>query len=259
MDCMCSTRSSELRGKKNNIDGVIKQEKNSNKPQATVLLLGAGAAGKSTVMTQMQLLHTRKGKPTLTDTERRQFQKLIEESIVHNMRRICGAMTRLAIPYGSPEGLEQTKLLVDVTQQGLASKLPTLYRWSIVPHTPFGNGYVTMSEECPFDLHFDTPRCQSRCDKDVDKCGREESLKRRLLDEVFLLPREMLAKSRYVLDNSQRRYFRTSSFKTNSLVLSLLWIDTTNKPLPINHKVKDAINLPNNFHNKTLRWTYEKA
>ncbi|TPX47996.1 hypothetical protein SeMB42_g03151 [Synchytrium endobioticum] len=51
--------------------------------------------------------------------------------------------------------------------------------------------------------------------------------KDRLLDEVFLLPPEMPAKSRYVLDNNQRRYISTPSFKTNGLVSSLLWIDTT--------------------------------
>ncbi|TPX44755.1 hypothetical protein SeMB42_g04216 [Synchytrium endobioticum] len=122
MGCKCSTQEKELRGKKNTIDGVIKEEKASNKPQATVLLLGAGAAGKTTVMKQMQMLHTRNGKPTFTDTERGQFQKVIGDNIVANMRRVCAAMVKLDIPYGSPEGLEQAKLLEDVTQQGLTSK-----------------------------------------------------------------------------------------------------------------------------------------
>ncbi|TPX39060.1 hypothetical protein SeMB42_g06486, partial [Synchytrium endobioticum] len=121
MGCKCSTQEKELRGKKNTIDGVIKEEKASNKPQATVILLGAGAAGKSTVMKQMQMLHTRNGKPTFTDTERGQFQKVIGDNIVANMRRVCAAMVKLDIPYGSPEGLEQAKLLVDVTE-GLTSK-----------------------------------------------------------------------------------------------------------------------------------------
>ncbi|TPX52761.1 hypothetical protein SeMB42_g01187 [Synchytrium endobioticum] len=83
--------------------------------------------------------------------------------------------------------------------------------------------------------------------------------KGRLLDEVFLLPSEMLAKSRYVLDDSPRRYVRTPSFKTHGLVLSLLWIDTTSKPPPPDRKVEDAINLPNIFHNKTLRSTHKDA
>ncbi|TPX49676.1 hypothetical protein SeLEV6574_g01322 [Synchytrium endobioticum] len=87
----------------------------------------------------------------------------------------------------------------------------------------------------------------------------KNSTKGRLLDEVFLLPPEMLAKSRYVLDDSPRRYVRTPSFKTNGLVLSLLWIDTTSKPPPPDRKVEDAINLPNIFHNKTLRSTHKDA
>ncbi|TPX51508.1 hypothetical protein SeLEV6574_g00242 [Synchytrium endobioticum] len=67
------------------------------------------------------------------------------------------------------------------------------------------------------------------------------------------------AKSRYVLDDSPRRYVRTPSFKTNGLVLSLLWIDTTSKPPPPDRKVEDVINLPNIFHNKTLRSTHRDA
>ncbi|TPX46537.1 hypothetical protein SeLEV6574_g03182 [Synchytrium endobioticum] len=38
--------------------------------------------------------------------------------------------------------------------------LPGPYCWSIVPHTSFGDGYVTMSEECLFDLLFDIPSFQ---------------------------------------------------------------------------------------------------
>ncbi|TPX37365.1 hypothetical protein SeLEV6574_g07905 [Synchytrium endobioticum] len=83
--------------------------------------------------------------------------------------------------------------------------------------------------------------------------------KGRLLEEVFLLPPEMLAKNRYVLDDSPRRYVRTPSFKTNGLVLSLLWIDTTSKPSPPDRKVEDAINLPNIFSNKTLQSTHRDA
>ncbi|TPX41677.1 hypothetical protein SeMB42_g05472 [Synchytrium endobioticum] len=83
--------------------------------------------------------------------------------------------------------------------------------------------------------------------------------KGRLLEEVCLLPPEMLVKSRYVLDNSPRRYVGTPSFNTNGLVLSLLWIDTTSKPSLPDRKVEDAINLPSIFHNKTLRSTHGKA
>ncbi|TPX42176.1 hypothetical protein SeLEV6574_g05718 [Synchytrium endobioticum] len=148
--------------------------------------------------------------------------------------------------------------------------LPGPYRWSIVPHTSFGDGYVTMSEECLFDLLFDIPSFQKTV-REVAGVGLKATKmatraacmknpsKGRLLDEVFLLPPEMLAKSRYVLDDSPRRYVRTPSFKANGLVLSLLWIGTTSKPPPPDRKVEDAINLPNIFHNKTLRSTHQDA
>ncbi|TPX43683.1 hypothetical protein SeMB42_g04642 [Synchytrium endobioticum] len=148
--------------------------------------------------------------------------------------------------------------------------LPGPYRWSIVPHTSFGDGYVTMSEECLFDLLFDIPSFQKTV-REVAGVGpkalkiatrvafMKNPSKGRLLDEVFLLPPEMLAKSRYVLDDSPRRYVRTPNFKTNGLVLSLLWIDTTSKPPPPHRKVEDTINLSNIFHNKTLRSTHKDA
>ncbi|TPX37814.1 hypothetical protein SeMB42_g06868 [Synchytrium endobioticum] len=98
--------------------------------------------------------------------------------------------------------------------------LPGPYRWSIVPHTSFGDGYVTMSEECLFDLLFDIPSFQKTVREvagvglDVRKMVARAAFmknpsKGRLLEEVFLLPPEMLAKSKYVLDDSPRRYVRT--------------------------------------------------
>ncbi|TPX46936.1 hypothetical protein SeLEV6574_g02954 [Synchytrium endobioticum] len=101
--------------------------------------------------------------------------------------------------------------------------LPGFYRWSIVPHTSFGDGYVTMSEECLFDLLFDipvsaTPGLFKRL-REVAGVGPKATkmatraafmknpLKGRLLVEMFLLLPEMLAKSRYVLDDSPRRYW----------------------------------------------------
>ncbi|TPX44783.1 hypothetical protein SeLEV6574_g04302 [Synchytrium endobioticum] len=123
-----------------------------------------------------------------------------------------------------------------------------------------------MSEECLFDLLFDIPSFQktvrevARVDAKATRAAfMKNPSKGRLLDEVFLLPPEMLAKSRCVLDDSPRRYVRTPSFKTNGLVLCLLWIDTSSKPSPPDRKVEDAINLPNIFSNKSLQSTHKDA
>ncbi|TPX48448.1 hypothetical protein SeLEV6574_g02016 [Synchytrium endobioticum] len=75
--------------------------------------------------------------------------------------------------------------------------------------------------------------------------------KGRLLEEVFLLPPEMLAKGKYC--------YISTIFNTNGLVLSLLWIDTTSKPRLPDRKVEDAINLPNNFSNKSLQSSHQDA
>ncbi|TPX49926.1 hypothetical protein SeMB42_g01466 [Synchytrium endobioticum] len=124
--------------------------------------------------------------------------------------------------------------------------IPGPYRWSIVPHKSFGDGYVFPKGVGP-----------KATNKAIRAAFMKNPSKGRLLDEVFLLPLKMLAKSRYVLDDSPRRYVRTSSFLTNGLVFSMLWIYTTCKPPPLDRKVEDAINLPNK--NKTLRLSHKKA
>ncbi|TPX42884.1 hypothetical protein SeLEV6574_g05361 [Synchytrium endobioticum] len=127
--------------------------------------------------------------------------------------------------------------------------LPAPYRWSLVPHTSFGGGSFqnTVREVADVDA------------KATRAAFMKNSTKGRLLDEVFLLPPEMLAKSRYVLHDSPRRYVRTPSFKASGLVLSLLWIDTTSKPSPPDRKMEDAISLPNIFSNKSLQSTHKDA
>ncbi|TPX53642.1 hypothetical protein SeMB42_g00637 [Synchytrium endobioticum] len=94
---------------------------------------------------------------------------------------------------------------------------PAAYRLSIIPHTSFGDGHVTMSEKCLFYLLFGITSFQKivrevagvgpKATKKATRVAfRKNPSKGRLLDAVLLLPPEMLAKSRYVLDNSQRRY-----------------------------------------------------
>ncbi|TPX52393.1 hypothetical protein SeMB42_g01463 [Synchytrium endobioticum] len=51
------------------------------------------------------------------------------------------------------------------------------------------------------------------------------------------------------LDNSQGLYVRTSSFETNGLVLSMLWIDTTSKPPLRDRAVAYDPNHPNQRRN----------
>ncbi|TPX48901.1 hypothetical protein SeLEV6574_g01785 [Synchytrium endobioticum] len=87
--------------------------------------------------------------------------------------------------------------------------LPGPYRCSRVPHTSFGDGYVTMSEECLFDLLFDISSFQKTVREVAGvglKAGKvatrvdlmKNPSKWRLLEKVFLLPPKMLAKSRFV-------------------------------------------------------------
>ncbi|TPX40824.1 hypothetical protein SeMB42_g05856 [Synchytrium endobioticum] len=113
MGCAASTQSVEAHQRSVAIDKLIEQAASSRKQQVNILLLGAGEAGKSTVLKQMQLLHKRNGQPTFGRTERIQTRRLIYSNIIANMLKICNAMNKLDIPYGNPENARQKLILSD--------------------------------------------------------------------------------------------------------------------------------------------------
>ncbi|TPX30928.1 hypothetical protein SmJEL517_g05619 [Synchytrium microbalum] len=92
--------------------------KEQKKREAKVLLLGAGEAGKTTVLKQMRLLHTRNGEPTFGDTERKQLKRVIADNMIANMLNICDAMEKLSIEYGSEECKPHRTTLAESVQKG---------------------------------------------------------------------------------------------------------------------------------------------
>ncbi|KAF0971641.1 hypothetical protein FDP41_009864 [Naegleria fowleri] len=74
----------------NNAGNASKKDPN----RVSVLLLGAGESGKSTIFKQMKIIH----KEPFTDEERATFREIIYGNIVRNMRALIEACENLEIP-----------------------------------------------------------------------------------------------------------------------------------------------------------------
>nr|CAH0099041.1 unnamed protein product [Daphnia galeata] len=77
------------------IDKQIEREKQNNRRQVKLLLLGAGESGKSTFLKQMRIIHGVK-----FETEAiHEFQSIVYQNIVRGMRVLVDAREKLQIPW----------------------------------------------------------------------------------------------------------------------------------------------------------------
>ena len=76
-----------------------KRNKKVQKRTISVLLLGAGESGKSTIFKQMKIIHHN----GYTLEEKKGFKSIIIGNIVRNIKSIISASLTLGIPIVSPE------------------------------------------------------------------------------------------------------------------------------------------------------------
>lgn len=77
------------------IDKAIEREKQNNRRQVKLLLLGAGESGKSTFLKQMRIIHGVK-----FETEAiHEFQTIVYQNIIRGMRVLVDARDKLNIPW----------------------------------------------------------------------------------------------------------------------------------------------------------------
>jgi len=95
--CFGSGESAESRNAE--INKQIKQDEKQSSKEVKMLLLGAGESGKSTVLKQMRLIHT-KG---FTDAERLQWKVIILSNIINAFQCISIYMEEVHLQLGSPE------------------------------------------------------------------------------------------------------------------------------------------------------------
>lgn len=92
------------------IDKAIEREKQSNRRQVKLLLLGAGESGKSTFLKQMRIIHGVK-----FETEAiHEFQSIVYQNIIRGMRVLVDAREKLCIPWESENNANLAPFLLRV-------------------------------------------------------------------------------------------------------------------------------------------------
>jgi len=99
--------------------GKKKEKKGKPKEKRTlsVLLLGAGESGKSTIFKQMKIIHHN----GYSNEERLEFKPIIQTNIVRNMKALVTASLNLGIPIEIPENRERAHGVNSIKNQELVN------------------------------------------------------------------------------------------------------------------------------------------
>lgn len=92
----------EQRYRSQEIDKMIKKDKQVLKRQVKLLLLGAGESGKSTFLKQMRIIHGIKFEDELI----KEFHQVIYQNVVKGMKVLVDARDKLNIPWGDSDNRE---------------------------------------------------------------------------------------------------------------------------------------------------------
>lgn len=96
------------------IEEKIQAQRGAEKNLVKVLLLGAGECGKSTILKQMKILHT-KG---FTPDEEKEAAELVFKNTVDSIQTLIGACRDLQIPYGNPDTAAKAAKIMEVDSSG---------------------------------------------------------------------------------------------------------------------------------------------
>eukprot|EP00123_Amoebidium_parasiticum_P007981 comp18497_c2_seq1/m.19875 comp18497_c2_seq1/g.19875 ORF comp18497_c2_seq1/g.19875 comp18497_c2_seq1/m.19875 type:complete len:355 (-) comp18497_c2_seq1:375-1439(-) len=93
MACACLGKTDHEAKRSREIDAELKIKKKELAQEVKLLLLGAGEAGKSTVLKQMKVIHN----DGFTEDDRRRMQPAVYNHIISSIRAIVQAMAKLQI------------------------------------------------------------------------------------------------------------------------------------------------------------------
>ncbi|XP_029562907.1 guanine nucleotide-binding protein subunit alpha-11 isoform X1 [Salmo trutta] len=92
------------------IQRILRQQKNRERKEIKVLLLGTGESGKTTFIRQMRIIHG----SGFSEEERQDFAKLIYQNIFTAVKAMTRAMITLRLPYAYPENEMYARWVQDV-------------------------------------------------------------------------------------------------------------------------------------------------
>ena len=109
----CAASSIELQAEdiSNKIDECLQKDREDAKKEITLLLLGAGESGKSTIVKQMRIIHDDGYSPG----ERKKYRAVVYSNALQSLFAIVQAMKKLNIEFAYQSRVNDVKMLSDVT------------------------------------------------------------------------------------------------------------------------------------------------
>ncbi|CAC9893405.1 G-protein alpha subunit [Aureobasidium pullulans] len=119
--CFGSSKQDDPQARKNaDIEKQLKVDQKKQAKEVKILLLGAGESGKSTVLKQMRLIHT-KG---FSQSERRQWKVTIFNNLIHAFQCIQGAMEEHEVTFEDPKNIKAMELVCSEPEIGQDDPMP---------------------------------------------------------------------------------------------------------------------------------------
>lgn len=119
--CFGSSSKDDPEAKKSKeIEKQLREDQKRLDREVKLLLLGAGESGKSTVLKQMRLIHT-KG---FSSSERKQWKVTIFQNLVHAFQVVFGAMEEQEVEFADPSSVGFAELLAADPEIGPDDSMP---------------------------------------------------------------------------------------------------------------------------------------
>ena len=111
MGCGASSSEQQAIDISNKIDESLYKDREANRLEIKLLLLGAGESGKSTIVKQMRLIHD----DGYTPGERKQYRSVIHSNTIQSLFAILNAMKKLDIDLADENRIQDVKMISTIT------------------------------------------------------------------------------------------------------------------------------------------------
>ncbi|WPH02470.1 Hypothetical protein R9X50_00533400 [Acrodontium crateriforme] len=119
--CFGSSKNEDPDAQKNReIEKQLREDQKRLQKEVKLLLLGAGESGKSTVLKQMRLIHT-KG---FSQSERKQWKVTIFQNLVHAFQVVFGAMEEQEVDFANDHNIRFAELIAADPEIGTEEAMP---------------------------------------------------------------------------------------------------------------------------------------
>ncbi|PWN46267.1 putative guanine nucleotide-binding protein alpha-1 subunit [Ceraceosorus guamensis] len=120
MGCGPSKQDREGQLRNQQIEEELRRERQAQKNEIKMLLLGAGESGKSTILKQMKLINH----GSYSRDERDAYKEIIFSNLLQSMRVILDAMENLDIPLAEGNNAKRAEIILSLPAQIDADSLP---------------------------------------------------------------------------------------------------------------------------------------